>query len=847
MKKIIALMLVMMALMIECVTLIPAETVAAVDAGSSFERLKGLNILPADFHETGGMNRGEFAKILASLYDDNAVDANVTYFNDIDGVTDAETCRAVNLLAAYGILKGNPNGVYQAGAPLVFSEAVTALVRVLGYEYEAEENGGYPLGYLSAAAKIGLTNGLSGNEAINTAVAKLIDNALDIKVLNRVNWGDTFELQVGKETLMESLMNIKTGRGVVYAVGGMALESSYAVDEQYVRIGEQLLRLDKSKCKMAQALLGRTVKFYYRSEPDEDILYYCMDTRKEEVLTIDLNTNPVQKNGAITYEDESGKLRTVSTVAAPYVVYNGRPISKIPEWGSNGTLTCIASSRDQYDILIIEDYKTYVVDQVNDNGTAIVAKYAQDALPDLSEVQELYLQDSNGGDMKLSDITKNDVLSVAASMDEKHSYMMIRLSRRRFIGKLEEVSGTAPVDYRLRISAEEYSVTPEFYTYLSGRNISAMLGLVDYFHVDVFGNVAHVDSVTVTGRDVLGYLMAVAKDSGAFGTTEIKVFSQGGYFEELTLSSRMRLNGEKSIGGRAAREWFADNVTAGQLITYRTDDAGEVIQIDTAADSPRDGLYKVTDVSSRYRSGQKTFKSKFIMRDDTVVFVLPNSDNAKNERYYKIGTPSIFWDGTTYNVSAYALAKDSYTVDAVVYQEDYDGSREKPFAAVVDDVCQTLDGEGNQIELMKLWSASGSYIKLPVKAGAERMELHRGDIISYTRNFDNEIVSYTMVYSRDTDTWYPASNPYTNDNVLDEVRYGIATPEGLDGTVLKVRYPDNSAEYFDVARTKIMVVRRDGKELVIEEGAIADLLRDIDKVFVYAPYNSPAVIYAYEQ
>lgn len=845
MRKIIALMLTVAVLTMGGTGLLSVEPAAAADTGKSFEMLKGLGILPTDFSETGEMNRGEFARILASLYIDSEADTGITYFSDMDAAADAETSRAVNLLANYGILKGNPVAVYHAENALAFEEAVTALVRVLGYEYVAEENGGYPNGYLSTAAKIGLTKGISGNEALNTAVAMLLENALDIKVLNRSDWGDTLKMQVDEETLMESLLNIKTDSGIVYAVGDMALESTHAVGEQYVLVGSRLLRMEDSKRSMAQALLGRMVKVYYRSESDEDVLCYLMDTRKSRVLTVDLNSEPVVENGSITYEGENGRMRTVSTAPAPYVVYNGRPISKIPQFGTIGTLTCIASSGGRYDILIIEDYKTYVVEGVADNGAVIAAKYAQDVLPNLNEVEELYLRDQDGKDIKMSDIKENDVLSVAASADEENSYMMIRRSRKRFLGKLEEYSGNNVTNYRLKLSAVEYSVTPEFYNYLSGRDMSTMLNLADYFHTDVFGNVAHIDGVIGTNQNILGYLTAISDNVDAFSTPKIKVFSQNNRFEVLTLSGRMSFNGEKKIDGRAAYEWFVDNVSPNQLISYRTDSKGEVTRIDTATNYQREGLHKVADVSSRYRSGQKTFKSKFIMRDDTVVFILPDGSSAGDESFYRIGTPSDFRDGTTYTVSAYTQSEDSYTVDAVIYRENFNSSRETARVAVVEDVIWALNNKGEHAELLKLWSAYGVNIEMPVREGTARQELHRGDIIQYTRNINNEIVSYTIIYSCDTDTWYPAENPYTINNVDDDLRYGMATPVGLDGTILKVRYPGNSEEYFNLAGVKVLTVRRTGRGVVIEEGAIADLMRGADKVFVNAPYNSPSVVYAY--
>lgn len=101
-----------------------------------------------------------------------------------------------------------------------------------------------------------------------------------------------------------------------------------------------------------------------------------------------------------------------------------------------------------------------------------------------------------------------------------------------------------------------------------------------------------------------------------------------------------------------------------------------------------------------------------------------------------------------------------------------------------------------------------------------------------------------MIYSCDTDTYYPNSNPYIKGST-EKFRFGLGKALGMDGTILKVQYRGSGEiEYFDVAASKVLIAERGGE---ITEGTISELVRgDISAVFVYAPNNSPTIIYAYK-
>lgn len=844
----------------------PVFSTYAAPAGSVEEtviqRLKGLNILPEGFAAHGTMSRGEFAKILAALYQNETISIpEMTFFNDLDEIKDKDTVKAVNLLASLGVLKGYPGADFRAGESLDKNDAATLLLRVLGYEYVAETEGGYPVGYLQEAAKTGLFSGLTGNEPINTAVAVMLDNALNITVLEQGNWGGELELQRGEKTLLQTLLKLEKVRGLVYSVGDMALSKEYSVREGYAKIGNTLFRCVYD-IKNVQKLIGYTVEAYYREEDGDYILYYLRSLTHGDALTVELGGDTVFDGGTLTYYDKNGNLKSAEIDAAPYIIYNGRPVDKLPELGSNGSITCIQGENGKYDKLIIEDYKTYVVDKVFDEGYGIVAKYTEKDLPYLTEVDEVYLTDKNGSDRKLSEIVENDVLSVMQSLDG--DFISMRLSHGGFLGKLDAVSGDSYDTYRLCISGIEYRVTPEFYKYLTEWNTASVLSLVDTFYKDSFGRVAHVDIPSSMRRNTLGYLTGVAKRSG-LQQPKIKVFTQDGVFEELFLSEKMKLDEYgKEVNSMAACDWFAENIEPGQLVYYKTNGDNEVTFIQTAALEERDGLWQMGKVTEkRWRTNQKCFGSKAMLRDDTVIFIVPMDEkDFSNELCYRIGSLSDFANSKKYSVTPYSLHKDAYTADALVYPADFEGTL-MDSVLLADTLVQNVNHNGVVVDRLYAWNTSGAMTSFNAKedvdlkqtdlpfAGSfsegEAVRLGKGDIIRYAGTPDNEIGFYYMIYSHETDTYYSTTNPYLKTDG-EEYRFGLGKVLGMEGTNLKVQYrASNEIEYFNVAKTNVVIVSGNGDRTKIRTGSIAELKRDdINNVFIYAPSNNPTTIYAYE-
>lgn len=159
------------------------------------ERLEDLEVLEGypdgTFRPSNNITRSEYAAVVARVTGLEQAAMNsmgTTIFGDVPANYWASGY--INVSEQAGLIKGMGiyNGVNTFGPQLniTYEQAVTLVVRALGYETEAMSNGGYPSGYLMIAAREGLlqdVNGTMGQPATRGLVAQLTYNALDIPLM----------------------------------------------------------------------------------------------------------------------------------------------------------------------------------------------------------------------------------------------------------------------------------------------------------------------------------------------------------------------------------------------------------------------------------------------------------------------------------------------------------------------------------------------------------------------------------------------------------------------------------------------------------------------------------------
>jgi hypothetical protein len=146
---------------------------------ASLGLLKGYS--DGTFKPLGNITRAEFAAVVVRAlgYESSAkLLTNAPLFSDCAGAQWA--WGYINVATSQSIIKGYPDGTFKPNANVTVAEAVTMLVRALGYENKAI--GSWPAGHILVASTLGmLPSDLAGVDVSATrgVVAQLVTNVLD--------------------------------------------------------------------------------------------------------------------------------------------------------------------------------------------------------------------------------------------------------------------------------------------------------------------------------------------------------------------------------------------------------------------------------------------------------------------------------------------------------------------------------------------------------------------------------------------------------------------------------------------------------------------------------------------
>ncbi len=134
------------------------------------------------FNENQYVTRAALAKILvtASQYKGVATaTSRISPFADV--LYTHWGAPYISVAAKNKFMTGYSNGTFRPNNYILFEEALSAMLRLLGYT-NADYTGAYPAGQIAKAADIGLTDGITspaGNPVIRSEMAKLVYNLLN--------------------------------------------------------------------------------------------------------------------------------------------------------------------------------------------------------------------------------------------------------------------------------------------------------------------------------------------------------------------------------------------------------------------------------------------------------------------------------------------------------------------------------------------------------------------------------------------------------------------------------------------------------------------------------------------
>ncbi len=781
--------------------------------GTDFEEsayvLGALNIMVGDadtgnFRPNDSIKRSEFARVAVSLLglDDVAkASQGVSKFPDVS--TSHWANGYINAATSQNLIIGREDGTFDPDSPITYQDAITILIRALGYEPTVDSKGGYPGGYLAVATQIGLTkNAMSAaTEAVKRGiVANLANNALTIDLMEQTGFGSNVKYEVVDKTILEDKLDIIYDKGQITANGFSTLDAGSAIEKDEVKIGNETFKVGDSN---AGNFLGYFVN-YYAKEDDNGINRTLILVRPEksrnDVLTVDTENIEKATKDELSYwidKEKDTLAKTAKLSADAKMVYNGVGITfdlellsdKIP-----GTVRLLETTGDnRYDVIFVDEVNNIVVEDIIESAHKVTDKFGNPSLtldPEDTEVS-FVMADKNGQPVELSELKEWDILTYTISKDK--TLIRISVSRDTVSGQVTEIS-----ENKYTIDGKEYKVAANFEDTLKLQDEGI-------FYLDAYGKIAAVNKAASTDKNY-AYLINAGTSGTVDTTASFKILDKNGEIKTLTAEEKIKFNGENSKSSEdVIKEITKDSKVTAQLITFKLNTSGKISEIDLATDKSGSSLViDKYDFVKNFEGEDVVYKSnssklgKFNITDETIVFDIPKSSDDYTE--YTVRDKKMFENESKYNVSVFDVSEDLTAGVVIVTNSDGKTNLESPIA-VVSKITTVKNEDGDQVE--KLYAAyNGEIVTFETEGTGvlvkdDKKPLEAGDIIQFKVNNKNVIEKFDLIFDiskKDTEFTKEVSDKMT-------VVYGKVTKKFASS--INVSVNDGGIENYSLDGVKV--------------------------------------------
>lgn len=737
------------------------------NTAASLKFLVDLGIVNSEIESLDNvMSREEFSIYVAKMLKlDTTLSSDVRYFKDVE--PDGYAAASINMLTELGLLSVGEDRKFRPQEGIITDEALKILVTALGYKEAAEQDGGYPIGYIRKATELKILKGIdiTNNTVTFGKAFGMIYNAmkapyLTIGEVSAEGYTKSYSKNDGQSILTE-IWDLEYLRGMVTAVYGSSSDSAVITKKNEIRVDGVLYSLADGLS--TDGFFGEYSDIYCNSS-DKKIMSLISAARAEEKIIAPGDFKSIDGN-VITYLTGNGNKKKI-TLHEPVYVYNGYPIkSGIAEKLSNinkGSIVIKDGDGDSnYDLVIIHDYENFIVSVTDSdktysklNGTPV----------DWNDYEAIRIVLENGIEVTTSDIQAGQSLSVARS-EGQHTIEAI-ISDVTVTGKIEVSENDGDIHY-VTVNSKSYPVDKSYAETIKDTYLSS-ISYVDNFEflIDAFGNIAYIAkkaSEMKTGYVISGDLV----DSVTRAVAELKILTEDNRIEIYDFSDKVKINGKrynsatdayKNLPGNSA---LLDKITVKrQIIRYTLNDAGEINNILTASPTAWNGTDEAgflqvfeNDEQQRYVRGRMGQKITF--SDSSLVFFIPRDETELNISNCGVSDYSILSTDSVYLTNGYLFEKDSILIDAAVcyYSDDQipNNSLVSRPIIMVSHISKSVDQEGELQNCIEGY-ANGQKTKVyvPVEVSVDEIEI--GDIVMFTFDYQGNVVtgndSYEILVKR---------------------------------------------------------------------------------------------------
>ncbi len=726
---------------------------------NAIEVLGALEIMVGDkesgaFRPEDTIKRSEFAKVAVTSMGMGDVAESSSHKTKYPDVVENHWANGyINVATNQGIVIGDDEGNFRPDDTITYAEAVTVLVRLIGHTPAAEKKGGFPTGYVSVASQQGITkNAVASNDSavLRGMVAQLTNNALTVNKMEQTSFGGDESYEIVDKTLLGDELKTEIIRNQITAIGTSSLTGTSTLKDNEIRIGEEIFKVSQKAMPAVTKLLGFNVEAYVREmENDEKhvVLARAESNKNTSVKIQSADIENIEEGETLTIEywndrENDKKTQTVSVAGDAKLIFNGKAIAFNVEelQPESGSITVLDYNRDDvYDVIFIDSYENYVVEEVIETSNRVTDKYGKPSLVLDPENKDVNFSLTRAGqNITISDLKEWDVLSVAKSRD--NSIIIIEVTSESVTGKVTEKKGDKYV-----IDGKELRVAAN---YTDGVNLNDE----GTFYLDKDGNIAAVDATNSLSSNY-AYLIGAELTTGFDIHLKVKVFDKNGDVKIMSTGSKVKLNGVANKTATEAYEAITteDEIDA-QLITIETNAEGVVTQINTAQDNSESGAIDKTKFTLNAEDTLKYIEAskklgKYNVDKNTIVFDIPEGETEPEK--FAVTDISMFENNSEYDVLVFDAAEDFSAKAIIVTSANGVENLEAPMA-IVESIGTVANSDNERVEKLYAFIDGEEKTFLTdaegVLVNGDEEALQPGDIIQFTTNAKGEIESIRVLF-----------------------------------------------------------------------------------------------------
>jgi hypothetical protein len=804
-------------------------------------RLSALNILngypDGTFKPDNPITRAEFAKIVV-----NAVGVGkaaeyakgVTQFKDVPA--DYWASGYIKVAADMKIVNGKGNGLFDPNANVTYAEAITMIVRALGYEPKAQALGGYPGGYLAIAAEKDITkdvNVVNTLAATRGDVAKMVNNSLEVKLMEQTGFGTNTIYEEVDKTLLTSKLSVDELVGVVTAIP--KTDNTLNEDEITLEVSEkngtELKTVETDDYTVLSdintaSLFGLKVKAWAK---DDKIFFVSVETKDKDTYRDTISA--VNTSGStVNSLDLKVADKTIDVASDAKVYKNYQPVN----------LSDLAA--DQYGTFVVQKNKISFINVFSWDGNGVVTSVDSSKKTieyfatsestkkiRLDDYDAYTISDKNGNVLTLNDIKKDSVIYWWENTDDNE--LFITVVNENATGELVKVRSdkvyvedkSYSVSKYTTISDNENDKIVKYWDNTTDKNpVAAATNLTKEdvkVLLDINGDARHI---TGAAEATSGTLFGVVMDAFRNGSDyALKVFTEKGekvvynvdkkdawqefanYFvsKSAFVPVSYELNSDNEITKDTLKTFIDLNGSATDVVPVVSD-----LHDLTSFSFDKDNDYIKSGTDKYYIDGTVLIKYDAAKDDDPK---LVKWDDIKDK------TPG---DGA----AVYVVGKAGKAADAAIFYSGFDTISEDTLYGIASDK-PYYDGDNWIIQINTTGEGKKEY-KI-----SNRTYVSKGDILSFKVNADNKITEKTIVastsnYKTVAETVYDVDGNYISLDAGKTIYYKL-DKNVVVYNVDKDGVLDKELDASDIDVNNKVVVIKDSDNFIIKAVIIIDKMK----------------------